>query len=247
MFTVSDLIASLRHFYYTLPDRNLARGLNEHTVRSWRELQAAAEPMPFRFADAEGTLLEACRKLRDYRIHRLPILLRGTTLLCTLEHWRVLRFVHQHLSAHDDPRAAALFNLTIAQLGIGTFTGLVTVRNTNTLLEVLDVLMEQKLSAVPVVDEAGKLRDVYSRTDVSALARDDVSSATLEVTVTDALSRIRPRDFGVATCRRVDSLRSVFEKFEQTRKHRLYAVNNHGVVEGVVSLSDLLVYFLDGV
>jgi CBS domain-containing protein len=320
MLTVSDIIDSLCHFYHT--DGDVTRGLEEHTIESWRAISKSPDVHAgFRFVDAEATLHDACLILRDHRIHRLPILHDKSLLLCTLEHWRVLRFVHQHLAGHERqnhvaqhgqqpqhqqhlhfqmpqhqyhhhqqhqqhlqqqhqqihnqleqhqfqqqqqlhqqhpsltpplahmlhpalPPTADLFSLTLAQLGIGSYQTMITVRETDNLLHVLETMRGHSLSAVPVVDASGRLTNVYSRTDITVLSRAGAGTVDLEQTVLDALAPAREPDFRVVTCRRSDSLRVIFERFETTRKHRLYAVSDEGTVEGVLSLSDLLAYFL---
>lgn len=250
MLTVSDVIDCLRHFYYNTPDRNVSRGLEEHTIASWRSMSGTTDfTADFRYADAEGSLYDACRILRDHHIHRLPIVSNRNLLLCTLEHWRVLRFVHEHLTGQEPSQSALaidLLNMTLAQLGIGTYRDIVTVRLSDSLLHALETMAEQNLSAVPVVDESMSLCNVYSRTDVTVLSRLDSGDINLDQPLSEALAPIRTPDFCVHTCRRSDPLGVVFERFERTRKHRLYAVSDHGVVEGVISLSDLLAYFLQG-
>lgn len=161
----------------------------------------------------------------------------------------MLQFLHQHLAGHDrgnDPHTAGLFNLTLAQLDIGTYSNMVTVRETDSLLHILEVLRERNLSAVPVVDGSGILCNVYSRTDISVLAKENNVPLSLEQRVSQTLASFRTLDFAVATCRQSDTLGVIFQRFERSRKHRLYAVSENGVVNGVVSLSDLLQYFLEG-
>lgn len=249
MFTVSDVIDCLRHFYYNQPEHNIMRGLDEYTLASWRSISESPDVHAgFRYADAESSLFDACRMLRDHRIHRLPILSNKNLLLCTLEHWRVLQFVHEHLGGYDvhrAPPATDLFNLTLSQLRIGTYSGIVTVRQTDSLLHVLETLHTRHLSAVPVVDESLTLSNVYSRTDITVLGK-NTANINLDQSVMEALSLVRAHDFRVHTCRRSDTLRYIFEWFESTRKHRLYVVSERGFIEGVLSLSDLLAYFLEG-
>lgn len=249
MFTVSDVIDCLRHYYYNQPERDITRGLEEHTIASWRSMSESPDVRArFRFADAESSLFDACRVLRDHRIHRLPVLSNTNLLLCTLEHWQVLRFVHQHLGgqeSHRGPPASDLFNLTLSQLRIGTYNDLVTVRQSDTLLHVLETLHTRQLSAVPVVDDSLALINVYSRTDITSLGY-NAGSINLDQTVAETLSQVRTLDFRICTCRRSDTLRYIFEWFESTRKHRLYVVSERGSIEGVLSLSDLLAYFLEG-
>jgi 5'-AMP-activated protein kinase, regulatory gamma subunit len=250
MLTVSDIIDCLRHFYYSSPDRNVTRGLEEHTVASWRAISQSSDVQTgFRFADAESSLFDACRMLRDHRIHRLPIIYDRNLLLCTLEHWRILQFVHRHLGGHDgpyQPPAVNLFDLSLAQLGIGTYSDIITVRHSDTLLHVLETMSDRQLSAVPVVDDAMRLINVYSRTDITVLGRLGAGAINLDQPVSETLISVRSPEFSVDTIRRSDTLRVIFERFENSRKHRLYAVNEHRAVEGVISLSDLLAYFLEG-
>ena len=237
LFSVTDVIAALLRFRYDARGGDISSALSSVSLRAWQGGR------PFVAADADGTLLQACRQLRDFRVHRLPVIAKDKTVLCTLEHWRVLRFVHRHLAGIENAQSSALFSMTVQHLGIGTFTGLVSVTEKTALAEVLEVLVNRELSAVPVLSETGKLVNVYSRTDISALARGPITNATLEMSIQQALLS-RPNNFRVATCRKEDTLRTVFETFEHTRKHRLYAVNEHGMLAGVLSLSDVLAYFL---
>lgn len=240
LLTVTDLIRALREPF---PVGDLSGHIAGKTVRQW----LTSPPREMYVADAEQTLLEACLTMRDRRVHRLPVIFRKRKVLYTLEHWRVLQFVYQHLVDRDDPRSEMLFGFTLAQLCIGTYAGLKTVEESTPLKEVLDLLLVEELSAVPIVDAEGKLRDVYSRTDVTALLVGKISAATLDMPVAEALAPVRPRGFRLATCRTMDTLGTVFNIFERARKQRLYVINQHGVLEGVLSLRDLLVYFLHGV
>lgn len=267
MLTVSDFSEALRVFYReNAADRNVHRGLESHTVASWRA-RAGGDGV-FRYIDAEASLFDACRMLRDMHIHRLPILAGGNLLLCTLEHWRVLSFVNEHLVGQErvdaeegvdgeasggaggmDEHAAGvpaadLFSLNLDQLALGTFGNMITINQTDSLLTTLDAMAQHNLSAVPIVDNDGILRNVYSRSDITVLARAGGEPINLDQTVLQALTPIRSQEFVVDTCRRWDTLRVIFQKFEVSRKHRLYVVGEHGHVEGVLSLSDVLAYFL---
>jgi len=51
-------------------------------------------------------------------------------------------------------------------MGIGTFGGVVTVLYDTALVNVLHMLMERHISAVPIVDDSGAVIDVYSKSDV---------------------------------------------------------------------------------
>lgn len=270
MVSVSDILDSLLHLYYLHQSRemphDLSGGLNEYTVSSWhqqkRQQRRGEDGTPsteFQYADADGTLFDAVRIMRDERIPHVPILSRGRTLLHTLEHWRVLRFLHRHFTSEikekdtrtgqnmTDPQdATRLFNLTLLQLNLGTYSGLVTIPTSTPLLRCLQTLQQHRLSALPVVDERNQLIEVYSRADVALLAGGVCDGNMLQRSVGEVLTGVRGgAPFAAATCRKGDILGTVLEQFERTGVQRLYIIGDAGL-EGVVSLGDLLQYFLSG-
>lgn len=138
-----------------------------------------------------------------------------------------------------------LFDLTVSALGLGTFGAILSVTDATPLVTVLQLLSEQRLSAVPVVTADGLLVNVFARVDVRELATDDRAPLNLRERLGDVLRRLRPAGFAVATCAPTDSVRALFSRFDAARKHRLYCVDGEGRLRGVVSLSDVLRYFLD--
>lgn len=273
MLSVSDILHSLLHVYYSHPVEDvhydLSLDLNEYTVRRWQQQHQQQQhqvsdgrtPGPvFRYADADASLFDAVRLMCDARMLHLPILANYRTLLHTLEHWRVLRFVHRHFAgsalaalspgagavASDPQHATRLFSLTLSQLGLGTYSNIVTIPISMSLLRCLQTLQQRELSALPVVDERNQLVEVYSRADVALLATGRCDGTALQRCVSQVLRDVRGGvPFAGATCRRGDMLGSVFERFERTGVQRLYIIGETGL-EGVVSLSDLLRYFLHG-
>lgn len=270
MVSVSDILGSLLHLYYLQRSEDvshdLSAGLNEYTVSSWHQQkrqQRGAEDgtlsTEFRYADADGTLFDAVRIMRDGRVPHVPILSRERTLLHTLEHWRVLRFLHRHFTSEikatdvqtgqsmSDPQdATRLFNLTLSQLNLGTYSGLITIPTSSPLLGCLQTLQQHGLSALPVVDERKQLIEVYSRADVALLSGGVCDGNVLQRSVGEVLTGVRGgAPFAAATCRKEDILGTVLEQFERTGVQRLYIVGEAGL-EGVVSLGDLLQYFLCG-
>lgn len=271
ILSVSDILDSILHLYYSHPVEDvhydLSRGLHEYTVRTWQQQQRRQEsthgrtPDPsFRYVDANAPLFDAVRIMRDAHMLHLPILGQDRALLHTLEHWRVLRFVHRHFSgplntvlpsgtttvASDPQHATRLFSLTLSQLNIGTYSNLITIPITTPLLTCLQTLQQHDLSALPVVDEQNLLVEVYSRADTVLLSTGRCDGNTLQRTVGAVLREVRGGvPFAGATCCREDMLGTVFERFEGTGVQRLYVMGESGL-EGVVSLSDLLRYFLYG-
>lgn len=140
-----------------------------------------------------------------------------------------------------------LLSLTLAQLRLGVFDDVTTVRETDKLRDVLRLLKERDLRAIPVVNDVGELTNVYARSDVALLACAEWGTATIfDLSVREVLNRVRQPFFTLATCRPADTLATIFRRFEVSRRHRLYITDDNRHVIGVLTLSDLLRYFLEG-
>ncbi|MEJ1272039.1 protein kinase AMP-activated gamma 3 non-catalytic subunit [Cricetulus griseus] len=109
-------------------------------------------------------LFEAVYALIKNRIHRLPVLdpVSGTVLYI-LTHKRLLKFLH--IFGALLPRPSFLCR-TIQDLGIGTFRDLAVVLETAPILTALDIFVDRRVSALPVVNESGQVVGLYSRFDV---------------------------------------------------------------------------------
>lgn len=71
-------------------------------------------------------------------------------------------------------------------MGIGTYDKLVTLSSETHISEVVELFLEHKISAIPVVDSRGILLDVYEKYDLMILAKDE-NLPNLELTVREAL------------------------------------------------------------
>ena len=116
---------------------------------------------------------------------------------------------------------------------------------------------ERGISAVPIVDAAGLVVDLYETVDVITLVRTGAYTA-LDLTIRQALER-RPPDFqGIWTCSPDDSLANIFALLRKARVHRLLVLQNTqarlpdqdtptrqpGKLVGIVCLSDILKYVI---
>jgi 5'-AMP-activated protein kinase, regulatory gamma subunit len=96
---------------------------------------------------------------------------------------------------------------------------------------------------VPIVDEQGKLINVYEAVDVLSLIKGGIYT-DLSLSVGEALLR-RAEDFeGVHTCTDHDRLDTIMDTIRKARVHRMYVVDGDGILNGVVTLSDILKYIL---
>jgi len=191
----------------------------------------------------EASLLEAVQLLVRFRVHRLCITQRAlpNTVLCLLEHHRILQSILEHLRTET-----GVADLTLRQLGVGTFDKKITkVPEDTSVIKILDLMAEQHISAVPIVDDKGVAIDVYSRSDVRFLALDGTFN-NLDISVKNALAPHRD-ERKVPFCYHDDKLLTVLERLISTGKHRLVVVHPTArTLEGIISLSDLFFFFLDG-
>lgn len=180
MFTATDFVNILRHFYIRGSPMN---ELAEHSIASWRgtsrivscmgrvvssvadaveclSMNRAAIPRSLSLSPQrdgmisitpEDSLFQACKLLRDHRLHRLPVLDPvQNSVLSVITHSGILEFL---VATFREQRR--LFDQPIADLGIGVYTNLITVPEDMPLIRVLHTLVERRVSALPIVDASG--------------------------------------------------------------------------------------------
>ncbi|XP_056286994.1 5'-AMP-activated protein kinase subunit gamma-1 isoform X1 [Pseudoliparis swirei] len=135
--------------------------------------------------------------------------------------------------------APAFIGRQIQELGIGTFRNIATVRQTATLYEALAIFVERRVSALPVVDEQGKVVSLYSRFDVINLAAQK-SYNNLDMPMQEAIRRRTSFVEGVIKCYADETLETIIDRIVNAEVHRLVMVDRADVVTGIISLSDLL-------
>ncbi len=69
------------------------------------------------------------------------------------------------IQINDLPKPAYL-NESIGDLGIGTFDNIEVAKPETPIIEALNKFVKKRISALPIVDEEGKLVDIYAKFDV---------------------------------------------------------------------------------
>nr|XP_023497928.1 5'-AMP-activated protein kinase subunit gamma-3 isoform X3 [Equus caballus] len=220
MLTITDFILVL-HRYYRSPLVQIYE-IEEHKIETWREIYLQGCFKPLVSISPSDSLFEAVYTLIKNRIHRLPVLdpVSGA-VLHILTHKRLLKFLH------------------IFDLGIGTFRDLAVVLETAPLLTALDIFVDRRVSALPVVNEEGQVVGLYSRFDVIHLAAQQTYNH-LDVSVGEALRQRTVCLEGVLSCQPHESLGEVIDRIAREQVHRLVLVDETQHLLGVVSLSDIL-------
>ncbi|XKL67653.1 hypothetical protein PGB90_003144 [Kerria lacca] len=238
MLTITDFIKILQK-YYTSSNVTMDE-LEEHKLETWKK---ALPDQHFGMISIgpDVSLYEAIRVLIHKRIHRLPVIDPYTgNVLYILTHKRILRFLFLYIN--DLPKPSYM-NKTISDLKIGTYDNIETVIEDTTIILALKKFVERRVSALPVVDEKGRLVDIFAKFDVINLAAQRTYN-NLDITLKKANEHRNEWFEGVHRCHLTDTLYSVLEKIVRAEVHRLVIVDKDEKVIGIISLSDLLVYLV---
>ncbi|RUS91803.1 hypothetical protein EGW08_000374 [Elysia chlorotica] len=241
MLTITDFINILKR-YYKSPDRRMDE-LEDHRISNWREVLLENE-RPLVSIGPDASLFDAVKALVHNRVHRLPVIDENTgNAIYILTHKRILRFLHLYLKELPKP---LFMDKSLRELGIGTFKNVITATTETPLIEALNMFVEHRISALPVVDDSGQVTSIYAKFDVINLAADK-SYNNLDITLGEAIKQRHQggeQNDRVATCFFKDTVRCVMEKIVKAEVHRLVVTDECNAIEGIVSLSDILNYII---
>eukprot|EP00793_Prasinoderma_coloniale_P003514 PRCOL_00002888-RA len=290
MMTASDFIRIVRDFHANSHTLSWEQ-VENLSIAEWRAKHAqqgeaagagqaaggaaAGAPPPLVSVAPDDRLSHAARMITQSGHSTLPVLagdeLSSVHCLHLVALPGVLATVAKHFRMVT--RSLPLFAQPLGVLPIGTWVAarrprgakerdLATVREDAPLSATLNLLLEANVSAVPVVDENGRLRNVYSRKDVTALAKGRLYKRVLANTplvqvlaYLDGSDGTQQQQGGAEsssgdsarcqTCTRADTLRSVLERLSTPGVGRLVVLEEGTkAVEGVVSVSDVVNFLL---
>ncbi|XP_047188017.1 5'-AMP-activated protein kinase subunit gamma-1 isoform X3 [Scophthalmus maximus] len=235
MLTITDFIIIL-HRYYKSPLVQIYE-LEEHKLETWREVYLQATFKPLVNISPDASLFDAVYTLIKNKIHRLPVIDPVTgNALYILTHKRILKFLQLFMCEMPKP---AFMKQTLGELGIGTYHDIAFIHPDTPIIKALNIFVERRVSALPVVDDSGKVVDIYSKFDVINLAAEKAYN-NLDITVTQALKHRSQYFEGVMKCHKMETLETIVDRIVKAEVHRLVVVDEHSSIEGIVSLSDIL-------
>ncbi|XP_061734914.1 5'-AMP-activated protein kinase subunit gamma-1-like isoform X6 [Nerophis ophidion] len=235
MLTITDFI-NILHRYYKSPLVQIYE-LEEHKIETWREIYLQYSTNSLISIAPEASLFDAIYSLLKNKIHRLPVIDPASgNVLHILTHKRILKFLHIFGSSIPKPW---FLQKQICQLAIGTFKEIATVPEWASVYDALSIFVERRVSALPVVNEQGKVVALYSRFDVINLAAQK-NYNNLNMTMKEAISCRACWMEGVLKCYPHETLETIIDRIAKAEVHRLVLVDTEDVVRGIVSLSDLL-------
>eukprot|EP00092_Neocalanus_flemingeri_P039157 GFUD01042619.1.p1 GENE.GFUD01042619.1~~GFUD01042619.1.p1 ORF type:complete len:1156 (+),score=274.74 GFUD01042619.1:468-3935(+) len=237
MLTITDFIRILE-MNYKSPTLEMEE-LEEHRLSTWRDVLHDVKDLIYIRPDA--SLYDAIKMLIHNKIHRLPVIdSRNGNVLYILTHKRILRFLFLYI--HDMPQAKYL-QQSILDLKIGTYNDVEVAYEETPIIEALHKFVYKRVSALPIVDQEGRLIDIYAKFDVINLAAEKTYS-NLDVTLKTANKHRNEWFEGVHKCKQDESLFTVMERIVKAEVHRLVVVDDDNKVTGVISLSDILNYLV---
>ncbi|KAJ3397283.1 AMP-activated serine/threonine-protein kinase regulatory subunit [Lobulomyces angularis] len=186
------------------------------------------------------SLYEASKLLLKHKLHRLPLLDVSPDgqemLLSVLTQHKILRQIA--LNVED----CIYLDFTPKSVGIGTYGNIATAELTTPLVDLLNTLVEKRLSSLPILDSKGIVVDVCEKYDILNLAREN-SYYDLGMPVSECLNR-RSYDFeGIHRCHLSNTLGNVMDTIKDKLVHRFVVVDDNDFLLGVISLSDVLTFF----
>ncbi|XP_051008143.1 5'-AMP-activated protein kinase subunit gamma-2 isoform X4 [Acomys russatus] len=235
MLTITDFI-NILHRYYKSPMVQIYE-LEEHKIETWRELYLQETFKPLVNISPDASLFDAVYSLIKNKIHRLPVIdpISGNALYI-LTHKRILKFLQLFMCDMPKP---AFMKQNLDELGIGTYHNIAFIHPDTPIIKALNIFVERRISALPVVDESGKVVDIYSKFDVINLAAEKTYN-NLDITVTQALQHRSQYFEGVVKCSKLETLETIVDRIVRAEVHRLVVVNEADSIVGIISLSDIL-------
>ncbi|NXU24121.1 AAKG3 kinase, partial [Thalassarche chlororhynchos] len=211
--------------------------VEEHKIETWREVYLQGSFKPLVYISPSNSLFDAVYSLIKHKIHRLPVIepVSGN-VLHILTHKRILKFLHIFGSTIPKPR---FLKKTVQELCVGTFRDVAVVPETAPVYAALEIFVDRRVSALPVINDAGQVVGLYSRFDVIHLAAQKTYN-NLDISVREALRQRTTCLEGVLTCYPHETMEDIIDRIAKEQVHRLVLVDENQYPRGIISLSDIL-------
>jgi len=182
-------------------------------------------------------------------VHRAPVFSEDGKLVNYLTQTELLQFMAQSMYLIGDSAT-----LSVEALSLCNFGKVVSVKESDIVLDVVKLLSKNSISAVPVVDDYGRLLANFSLSNLKGLRRETFSELLLPIADYLQLQRIKETENFVSidtykalrphTCKATDTFEATVYKIVSTRVHRLWVIDDQTKVIGVISVGDLFAPFL---
>uniref|UniRef100_A0A0D9ZG18 CBS domain-containing protein n=1 Tax=Oryza glumipatula TaxID=40148 RepID=A0A0D9ZG18_9ORYZ len=210
--------------------------LETHTISAWKEAKRQT------YARNEGSW-----RANHHLVHATPYeSLREIAM-------KILQ--NGNLPILSQPVCTIPLGTWVPKIGDPNGRPLAMLRPNTSLSAALNLLVQAGVSSIPIVDDNDSLLDTYSRSDITALAKDKVYTHIRldEMTIHQALQLGQDANspFGFFNgqrcqmCLRSDTLLKVMERLANPGVRRVFIVEAGSKrVEGIISLSDIFKFLL---
>lgn len=178
----------------------------------------------------------------ESRARRIPLVdiddeTKREMVVSVVTQYRILKFISVNVDQTE------LLKKSVYEIGLGSYVNLQTASMDTPVIDVIHMMVENRISSVPIVDENNCVLNVFEAVDVITIIKGGAYDG-LDSSVGDALSK-RSDDFaGIYTCGMDDRLDTIFDTLRKSRVHRFVVVDDQNRLKGVLSLSDVLKYVL---
>ncbi|OIW13568.1 hypothetical protein TanjilG_29309 [Lupinus angustifolius] len=254
--------------------------LETHAISAWKEgkfqqnsvLESNGGSHPWRFVHAgpHECLKDVALKALQNKVSTVPIVHSDSEdgsfpqLLHLASLSGILKCICRHFKYSSG--SLPILQLPIGSIPLGTWVPkvgepngqpLAMLRLNASLGAALSMFVQAKVSSIPIVDDNDSLLDIYSRSDITALAKDKayarISLDDISIHQALLLGQDANSPYGLYSgqrchmCLRSDSLHKVMEQLAKPEVRRLVIVEAGSKrVEGIISLSDVF-KFLFGI
>lgn len=278
MLSAADFITILRELgnYGAILSKE---ELETHTIAAWkdqklfiRRQQSDQSMPPFRrplvYVSPYDSLKDVAQRILQNEVATVPVIYSSTQdgscpqLLHVASLSEILKCICRHfrhaassMALLQQPIYVLPIGTWIPEIGNGGGRPLAMLRPIESLSSALTLLLEAHVSAIPIVNDNGSLLDIYSRSDITALAKDRAYAQVQldKMNIQQALQLGQDRSTSGGSygglrfhmCLRSDTLQKVMECLANPGVRRLICVEaGSNRVEGIISLSDIFKFLL---
>jgi len=190
---------------------------------------------PFNAVNSGSALHEAAQ-LMATGLHRLAVVDNGV-ITNIISQSDIIRAIAQR---HD--LVEAKLQRTIVAAGLHRDVAVVSVGEHENVVAALKKMNDHKLSGIAVVNYQGRV--IYSLSATDFLSLTEENFVDLALSVRDFFTRIYGFPKPPVVCRTTDTVENVMLKMCVYEVHRVFTVDSAGKAIGIITMTDLLSFFL---
>jgi len=236
---VIDMLAIMKHVVAIAPAQEGATPYNLSVASraiSWKKIGDLLVEQNVSFIPLEvDEFANLALDVFGSGVHRSPVLNSEGKVVETVSQSDFVRWLHNQSETYL--KNMEVWESRLTDLGLGS-SEVVSVRDTDLVINVIRTMSEQELTAVPIVNENGQLVGNFSATDLKAMCQENwpsffipVSQYLAEHSPTSLMSIGMSLDFA--------TLNTALKYFNDYPQHRVWILENEKPV-GVVTHTDIL-------